>query len=115
MSQIDLDSVLIASGTAISAQVNLGDKTICGFHMPAVWTAAVLSFQVSPDNGQTWREWLDAKGAVQTFTVAQGQYAAVDPALFRGFNLIKLRSGTAGAPVNQGQDSTIIVASKRIF
>ena len=115
MSQIDLDQIKITNGQSLSPALSLGDKTICGFHMPAVWTAAALSFQVSPDNGATWNEWLDAKGASQTFAVAQGQYAAVDPALFRGFNMIKLRSGTVGVPVNQGQDSTIIVASKRVM
>lgn len=115
MSQIDLDIVSIANGAALSPAFSLGDKTICGFHMPAIWTAAAISFQVSPDNGVTWSEWLDAKGASQTFAVAAGQYAAVDPALFRGFNIIKIRSGTVGVPVNQAQVSSIIVASKRVM
>ena len=49
--QIGLEtiSVTIANGTSLSAAVNLGSGKLRGIALPAAWTAAVLSFQVSLD------------------------------------------------------------------
>ena len=46
---ITLNSALIAAGTALSGPVPLGALTLVGISMPAAWTAAPLTFQVSPD------------------------------------------------------------------
>lgn len=115
MSFLDQDQVAIAPGASLSPMLGLGDKTLLGVHIPAVWTAASISFQVSPDGGVTWFEFLDAKGAVTSYAVAAGQYAAFDPALFRGMNAIKIRSGTSAVPVNQAAGAALLVANKRVM
>lgn len=103
-------SVLIANGTALSAQVNLGAKMLVGIHMPASWTAAGLSFQVSPDGGTTWNEMQTISAAV-AITAAAAQYIAVDPSTWRGANCIKVRSGTLASAVNQGADRTLTLVT----
>jgi hypothetical protein len=107
---IDYIPVLIANGTAISAATPLGAKTLVGLSMPAAWTAAGLSFQVSPDGGTTWQELVDTTGAAISFTVAAATFMQVTPSSWRGVNMIKVRSGTSGSPVNQGADRTLTLA-----
>jgi hypothetical protein len=99
--------VLIATGTALSAEVDLGNKILVGIAMPSGWDAAALTFQGSIDGGNTWLELTSTGGTAVSFTVAAGQFIVVDPTLWRGINAIKLRSGTSGAPVNQTANRTL--------
>lgn len=115
MALLDEDVILIASGQPLSTVLNLGDKTICGFHMPAAWDAAAMTFQISSDGGATFSEYWDSKVGSGSVTVLAGQYIALDPNMFRGVNCIKFRSGTSGVPVNQTSNRNITVASKRVF
>ena len=46
-------AVTISNGQSLSPQANLGNKLLVGIQMPAVWTAAALTFQASPDGGTT--------------------------------------------------------------
>jgi hypothetical protein len=50
---------------------------------------------------------MQSASAELNYTAAQGQYICVDPSLWRGVVALKVRSGTAGTPVNQGQNSTL--------
>ena len=104
-------SVLIASGTSLSAEVDLGANSLVGIAMPAAWTAADLTFQVSPDGGVTWLELQNISAAVD-FKAAAGQFIAVDPTMLRGFNALKVRSGTSSVPVNQGANSTLTLIGR---
>jgi hypothetical protein len=100
---ITLNPASIAAGASLSGPVALGALTLVGISMPAVWTPAVLTFQVSLD-GSTWQELYDGSGNEVTITAAAGQFIIplLDPSyLWRGVNLVQVRSGTAGAPVNQ--------------
>jgi hypothetical protein len=98
-------TTLIANGTALSAAISLGNKLLVGIAMPAGWDAAALTFQGSID-GATFLE-MQGASAVLTYSAAAGQFIAVDPTLWRGVNVIKVRSGTSGAPVNQTADRTL--------
>ena len=111
---ISLIPVVIANGASLSAEVDTGAQTLVGIVMPAAWTAAALTFQVGVGGGAPWLEHYSAAGVETTFTVAAGQYIAVDPTLWRGVNAIKLRSGTAAAPVNQGQAATLLLVVKSL-
>lgn len=104
---IDVINATVANGTALSAEVDLGAKALVGIAMPAAWTAAAMTFQVSADGGATWLELTTTAGAAVNYTVANGQFIAVDPAQWKGINAVKVRSGTSGVPVNQGADRTI--------
>jgi len=104
---------LIASGTSLSGAIALGDGTLCGIAMPAGWDAAALSFQVSVDGGTTWGEMQTITAAVSV-TAAAGQYIALDPAIWRGLNLLKVRSGSLASAVNQTADRTLTLQTRRL-
>jgi hypothetical protein len=102
-------SAVIAAGTSLSAATPLGAGVLTGIVMPAVWTAAGLTFQVSADGGTTWYELQDGTGAAVGYTVSAGIAFNVDPYLWGGFNMLRVRSGTSGSPVNQVAAATILL------
>lgn len=104
--------VTISNGTSLSPQIALGDSALAGISMPAAWDAAAITVQVSTD-GATFQE-MQSISAVVSIAAAAGQYIALDTAIWRGINLIKLRSGTSGAPVNQTADRALILVTKRL-
>jgi len=105
-------SVTIASGTALSAAVDMRGYVPYGIQMPAAWTAAGLSFEVS-DDGAAFADLYDATAE---YTLAAGVSRAIGfPGgnIFTGFKYIKVRSGTTGTPVNQGADRIIDILCKK--
>ena len=107
---ITLNPAVIAAGESLSAATALGALTVVGISMPAAWTAAALTFQVSPDGGTTWQTLYDGAGNPVTVTAAAGQFVIplADPSYFwRGINMVKVRSGTASVPVNQVAAATV--------
>jgi hypothetical protein len=107
--------VTISNGTALSPAVALGEFTLCGIAMPAGWVGtAGLSFQVSADGGTTWGEMQSAAAAI-FFAAAASQYIAIDPTLWRGINMIKIRSGTLASPANQTGDQILTLVARRLI
>lgn len=100
----DVD-VVIASGASLSAGTPLAGYVLCGFYMPATWTAASMTFQAS-DDGVTFGD-IYFGGSELSYDVAGGQYVAVEPSQFMGVRHLKVRSGASGAGVNQGADRSI--------
>ena|ERR1700733_4146850 len=96
---------------AIAGGVALGADTLAAIQMPATWTTAALTFQVSPDGGTTWCELYDDAGNEVTVTTPLASsmivFASHPSSLWRGINMIKVRSGTAAAPVVQTPGATI--------
>jgi hypothetical protein len=110
-------SATIASGAALSGAVCLGDKVLAGIQMPAAWTAASLTFQVSFDAGTTWKDLYDDAGVEVTLspTSPAGKYLAVDPSAFAGVVFLKVRSGTTGTPVNQAADRSFTLVTRKFY
>jgi hypothetical protein len=108
-------TAVIGAGAALSGVVRLGVETLVGISMPAAWTAADLTFQVSPDDGQTFGEAQDGANNAIDLKVAAGQYIQIDPKGWRGVNCLKIRSGTLAVPVNQGAQATIILHLRSVF
>ena len=106
--------VTIAAGQSLSPEIDLGQWTLVGIWMPAAWIAAGLSFQTSLDGGVTWLEHYNSAGTETTFTVAAGQFIAVDPTLWRGVNALKIRSGTAASPVVQTGGATLNLVARTV-
>lgn len=105
---VEVVTATITTGTSLSAQVNIGDRQLCGIYLPTNWTTASLSFQASPDGGTTFGELLDsAAAAVAVSSVAADKFIAMDPEKWRAVNCIKVRSGTSGAATNQS--NTVVV------
>lgn len=105
----------ILNGASLSDVVVLDGQTLTGIAMPAAWTAAGLSFQVSYDGGTTYQEMVDSGNVAVTFTVAAAQFIAVEPLLWLGVQRLKVRSGTSGSPVNQGADRVLNLISQALF
>jgi hypothetical protein len=115
---LDTTTAVIGAGTALSAAVNLGVGRIRGIQMPGVWTAAVLTFQVSVD-GTNFFELIDDRpsiGYVYTsgYAVTVSQFLCIDPVLFDGVPIIKIRSGTAASAVNQVAAATLTLALRLV-
>jgi hypothetical protein len=103
----------IANGASVTGTIDLTTTALLGFTAPAAWTAAALNIEVSPDNA-TWY----TAGLIDGYGASVGSWSAVtagagysvDAAAMLPWRYIRLRSGTAAAPVNQGaqRDFTII-------
>ncbi len=104
---MDVATATISNGQSLSAAVSLGGLRLFGIVMPSAWTAAGLTFQMSHDGGATWVNMYDANGNELTVTAGMSRYIALDPANFAAVHMLKVRSGTTGTPVNQGQDATM--------
>ncbi len=114
--------VTIANGTSVSGAINLEGMEVVGMSTPAAWTAAALSFEATdnPRSGEaaaygtgTYRQITDDDGGGIP-QIATAQMATADVILVRdtilnklkGFQHIRLRSGTTAAAVNQGAART---------
>lgn len=74
--------------------------------MPAAWTAAALTFQISYD-GLTFVDAYDDAGNEISYTAAASHGILLDPSKWVGIEYIKVRSGTTGLAVNQGGARTL--------
>ena len=101
----------IAINTSLSDAVCVKGLNVCGIQMPAAWTAAVLTFQVSMDDGTTFQNYYrdDAELSYSTTMAAAGLSFGFLPTIFDGVTHIKVRSGTASAAVNQAGARSIIL------
>jgi tryptophanyl-tRNA synthetase len=105
-------AVTIPSGTAImAAGVNLGGATLIGIVLPAAWTAANLTFTASVDDS-TYNEVTDSAGTAVSVTAAAARYIPINPATLPGLQYLKVRSGTAGVPVNQAADRILYLVTR---
>jgi len=102
--------VQIASGTALSAEVNINAGRIIGIQMPAGWDAAGLSIQAllrqpaGNPPAPVFGEVIDNAGAelVLAAAPAANEYVALQDTLpLKALGRVKVRSGTAALPVNQ--------------
>lgn len=98
----------IANGESLSNAIDVDGSAVVGIVMPAAWTAANLTLQMSHDD-TTYNNVYDEVGAEKTITASTSRYIVLNPADFIGANSVKLRSGTSGTPVNQGAARSIVV------
>lgn len=96
----------ILNAASLSGPIDLLDTRLSGIGMPAVWTAASLTFQVSPDC-VTYSDLYDNSGTEYTATAAQGHVVGIPLADMIGVRCLKIRSGTGGSPVAQGADRVL--------
>lgn len=109
----------IASGASLSgvAQPNsdpytsLGNLAVYGVIMPAAWTAANLTFQLSND-GTNYFDVYDANGAEVVVNADASRFILVPPSLFLSGAKLKVRSGYSAAAVAQGADRTITLLAR---
>lgn len=105
----------IAEGESVTGTIDLSYTALTGFVLPAEWTAAGVSVEVSVD-GTNW-----ATGGIQDFAgntigiwssgVANGAYA-IDLASMVCWNYCRIRSGTYGTPIAQAAARVISVVTR---
>jgi hypothetical protein len=107
------DAVTIASGASLSTAIAIGANYFpCVLLMPAAWTAADITFQLSLDNS-TFYNVYNADGTEYTLTAPVSSSAILlPPADFSGAKYLKIRSGTAGSPVNQSGAKSLSILVK---
>lgn len=84
----------IAASATVSSAIDLGGFVLCGIQVPAAFTGVALTFQASMD-GVTYQPMRNTySGTALSYTVAQGEYIAVNPVDFYGVNFLKIVSGS---------------------
>ena len=112
------DDIIIANGAALSDTIHLseGERQLVAIQMPAAWTAASLTFAVSFDGWTFVPLYWD--GAEYTVLAAGGAAASLgvslEPSAFAGWPFVRVRSGTAGAAVNQAAARTLVVLTRAV-
>jgi len=102
-------TVTIANGASLSGAVDLGPNRLFAIIMPAAWTTANLTFQVSAD-GTTYNNLYDDTGTEVTVTAAASQYIVISsPAKMLGARWFKVRSGTNASAVNQAAARVVTI------
>lgn len=100
-------TVTIAGGASLSGAIDLATQRLAGIAMPAAWTAANLTFQASTD-GETFNDLYDWLGGEYTVQVGgPARHLQLPLADFLGLRHLRIRSGTAAAPVNQAASRTL--------
>ncbi|MDE1902177.1 MAG: hypothetical protein KGI37_11160 [Alphaproteobacteria bacterium] len=103
----DICPATIAGGTNLTGTINLGGLRLFGIAVPATWTAASLTFQMSPDGGTSWYNLQDQTGTEISAAANPSCCLTFDPKIFAPLQYIKLRSGPSSSPVNQTAASTL--------
>lgn len=93
--------VTIAVSASLSESTEVKGKNVEGLHMPDAWTAADVTFEASFDDTVFGSLTDDTGAEVKVVSPAVGEYISLDREHFRGVRFLKVRSGTAAAPVNQ--------------
>lgn len=102
ISACEILPVAIANGASLTDAVNLGGLRLFGVVMPAEWTTANLTFQMSPDDGATWVSLKDQNGNEVAAAASVSTFVVLNPSQFTAVQYLRVRSGTAGTPVAQG-------------
>lgn len=106
-------TVTIATGGVVSDALALLKQSPVRINMPAAWTTANLTVQVSED-GVTYRNLYEEDGREKTITVAADRSIIVDPIDYIGVGYLKLRSGTVGTTVAQAATRVIEVVYRLV-
>lgn len=107
--------VTIASGASQSGEFQTNGMRIVGIQMPAAWTAAGITFLAlvrAPTGAGSEVFGLvqdDAGVEIAITTPAADEYVAINGQKLVGLGRVKLRSGTAGVPVNQAAERALFV------
>lgn len=100
----------IANAGTLGGAINFGTQRPGRIVMPAAWTAANMSFDVSAD-GVTYGPLYDQNNSEVNFTsanVVAGRQVVLDPVVWNSVQYVKPRSGLNGATVAQGAQRDIV-------
>jgi hypothetical protein len=96
----------IPAGQWLSSVIDCSAGAPIMIHIPE-WTAACLSFQVSPD-GTNFYDWFDRDTVEIVVNVVEGTCVPLDPE-WAAIQFFRLRSGLRDLPVPQQADRQIVI------
>jgi hypothetical protein len=99
-------TIIGGDATGLSGAVELGAARLARITMPQSWTPADLTFAVS-DDGEVFADLYDADGAEYSIKAAASRSIILPLSDPLSAQFIKVRSGTAGAPIQQGADAAL--------
>lgn len=116
---------LPTGGTGLSEAFTLnGGHAIVGIIMPATWTAADITFQISPDPVAHVAVDAAPTNFYNVYDETGGEVTIVGPAVSRAImlsqnvyitgNYFKIRSGTSSVPVSQAADRSISIIFRSV-
>lgn len=105
-------STTILSGTALSGVLSFYEYAYGIVHMPAVWTAADIGFQVSSELNGTFLPLYDDAGALVEISSPAADQAHAIPVEVLAARFVKLWSQSGGAGVNQAGDRALSMDMK---
>jgi hypothetical protein len=109
-----LDGPVIAAGEALSNEIDCSGGMLVRITMPAAWSRAELTFQISSD-GVFYNDLCGLDGfEVVVPNVVPGSAVVVPSDVGRAVGWLKLRSGTSDRPVPQPEDRLFAVAIRDI-
>lgn len=117
----------IPNNESRSGEVDLGEHNLVALWMPAGWAGTAITFQskdhrqpeagdVSVDDLETWKDVYDDAGTEVSITVAANRVVVigtVTKAAIGALRYLRVRSGTAAAPVNQSPTRVVKLIVKR--
>ncbi len=104
----------IADGASLSDAIDLNGANLCVIQLPSGWDTAGITFQGSVDGGTTFVNVYDATATEYAVSsISASKSVKVAPTFLDGYTHIKIRSGTAGSPVNQSGAVTLTVGLVR--
>lgn len=106
----------IADGTSLSAAVDLDGYSLVGLYVPSGWNAADITLQSEPAAAEegTYLNVYDASDNELTIQAGASRFILLDPSLYISIRRVKVRSGTAGSPVNQTGDVDVTLLARPI-
>lgn len=104
-----VQAVTIALDASRSAAIDLDRQRLHRIEIAGAWTAAAVTFQTSTD-GSSFTDLHDGNGEV-VVAVASGRTVVVDPGIFFGIRWLRIRSGTAAAPVTQAAQRSLTLCT----
>lgn len=98
----------IAASAATTGVIPLKGMSLVGIYFPAVFTGTAVTFTACDTEAGTFVPVKSTtSGSALSYTVAQGTYAAIDPAALAGVNFLKIVSGST-----EGSARTLKLALK---
>lgn len=86
---------IIANGGTESANIALNGMCLCGIFFPAAFTGTAVTFEASLDGTTFFAVKSTTSGTSLSYTVAQGEYVAINPVDFQGIATLRIVSGSS--------------------
>jgi hypothetical protein len=104
----------IPINTALSQTIDTMGFPLAGIEMPAAWTAANLTFDGAVSGSAAIQPVYDELGVEVLVIAAASIFINIPPSKLAGVRYLRVRSGTAGVPVNQQAARDLILVLREV-